>query len=328
MKLHPDLRALRDDDIPQRVAQNNMLSALNDWRRSKQPASVAAAIESYAAGAELDACPALLALFDPRSDAAALRYTAGFVTSQLRAQRATPLGHLAIRHFTDGTLSTLLLAQCGKVTLTLVAQEGRIHRQRPVQSRATFTAIEASERILAGSAVAEMFERRRGGSQTDAYKPVPVTLKPGMVCRRNGAERALIIRAVSGCLVTLRLQRRDSQGAATAEIDLDTGAELQSAAADPQDSRAELMLELLGRMGRSDAVPIMSAIAAGTAGVSLRWQALRECLSLDTATGFAALSGVADNPDDPLCQAASVLRNQLVRAHPILNAKEVEPCPA
>ena len=49
-----------------------------------------------------------------------------------------------------------------------------------------------------------------------------------------------------------------------------------------------------------------------------RWQALRECLALDSATGFAALLEVAGQADDPLCVPARNLADSLAAQHPAL----------
>jgi hypothetical protein len=86
------------------------------------------------------------------------------------------------------------------------------------------------------------------------------------------------------------------------------------------------MLAMLGRMGRKDAAPLIAEIAAGEGSPALRWQALRECLALDTQVGFAALSAVAGAAGDPLAANAGALRAQLIEAYPQL--QEVEQCPA
>ena len=86
------------------------------------------------------------------------------------------------------------------------------------------------------------------------------------------------------------------------------------------------MLAMLGRMGRKDAAPHMAELACGEASPELRWQALRECLALDTQAGFGALSVIAARSDDALCGPAGALRAQLIEAHPQL--QELEPCPA
>ena len=89
-----------------------------------------------------------------------------------------------------------------------------------------------------------------------------------------------------------------------------------------------MMAALLGRMGRADAAPVLAELALQQGEDSLRWQALRECLALDTAQGFAALLSLARNADDPLCAEAGALRVQLVEAHPQLLQLETMQCPA
>lgn len=84
-------------------------------------------------------------------------------------------------------------------------------------------------------------------------------------------------------------------------------------------SRQEMMLAILGRMKRTEAAPEMAALAQDKAAdESLRWQALRECLALDSGTGFVALAMLARDAADPLCGPAGALRARLVEAHPQL----------
>ena len=133
------------------------------------------------------------------------------------------------------------------------------------------------------------------------------------------------MRRIDGALVTLRLQRRRENADVTREYDLTDGALLHQAAGNPRDSRLELMLALLGRMGRGDAAPHMAVLATGNAGSALRWQAVRECLALDTQIGFAALATIAARPEDPLSGPAGALRAQLIEAWPQLEELEAFP---
>jgi hypothetical protein len=120
-------------------------------------------------------------------------------------------------------------------------------------------------------------------------------------------------------LVSLRLQRRRPQGHVAYEYDLADGRLLHRAAGGMQDSRHALMVNLLGRMGRRDAVPALAALAGETpASDDLRWQALRETLGLDTAQGFRLLCALAARDDDALAPAARALRGQLLEQHPML----------
>jgi len=96
------------------------------------------------------------------------------------------------------------------------------------------------------------------------------------------------------------------------------------------ESAQELMLALLGRMKRADAVPLMARMS-GEGGESLRWQALRECLALDSGAGFRALCAIAADPGDVLAAPAGALRAQLLEAYSVLAGMleaEDMPCPA
>jgi hypothetical protein len=88
-----------------------------------------------------------------------------------------------------------------------------------------------------------------------------------------------------------------------------------------------MMLALLGRMKCSEAAPLMAEIGIEQGADSLRWEALREALALDTAMGFAALCRVARSPLDPLAAPAGALRGQLIETHPQLRAFEEARCP-
>jgi len=129
-------------------------------------------------------------------------------------------------------------------------------------------------------------------------------------------------------LVSLRLHRIASMPAPTREYALSSGALLRQSAGEIRASRQEAMLAVLGRMRRADAVPVMAAIAREPGDASLRWQALRECLALDTAAGFSALGDLACAPTDPLAAPAATLRTQLLAAHPELAGLAVVACPA
>ena len=79
-------------------------------------------------------------------------------------------------------------------------------------------------------------------------------------------------------------------------------------------------------MGRSDAAPLLAAMAEEQGGTGMRWQALRECLGLDSALGFAALRTIAQRSGDPLAVPAGALAAQLLEQYPELAG--VDRCPA
>jgi hypothetical protein len=218
-----------------------------------------------------------------------------------------------LRHFTDGTVSTLLLARSGRASLVLSAVDGARLATQPPPRSVSFTASEGWEMILAGHGRAELVAETR----------TELRLRPGIALARDCARQALVLREVQGVLVSLRLQRRKANPEPTREVDLATGAVIHQAAATAEESRRELMIALLGRMGRADAAPVLADIAGEAGPPALRWQALRECLGLDTAIGFQALTRAAQAAADPLAAPAGALRAQLIETYP-----ELAPCPA
>lgn len=316
MIIHPDVRALRGDDAPQREAQDLLEALHREWREGTA-ADVLSDLAAFDTARPLSECPALAALFE-EGDASAARFVEGFTAAMHRGLARAPLGHVPVRHTTDGVTSTLLLARAGNVALSLVAVDGAGLARRPAPITADFSPRESWEHILAGQGDAELAERR---SATDSHADLrrrAIRLQPGKVICRDAERQSLLLRGVRGCLVSLRLQRRRKAAGETREYRLDDGALVHMAAGNPRDSRVELMLALLGRMGRTDAAPLAAGIARGEGGDALRWQALRECIALDTLTGVRALLAVAARAADSLSVPAQALRAQLVSAYPQL----------
>ncbi len=325
MRIHPDLRALRGDDSPQCDAQADMFHAVAGWRRRADIAALLAELGAFDETGVAADCPVLASLFDPEDDAAAkLAGSFAHVVSDRLAR--SPLGHVPLRHFTDGVLSTLVLARSGNVTLSLVALDGDGLAGRPAPVTADFSPSEVWERILAGSGWAQSVERVFSCESEALLDCRETRLHPGKVICRDARRQALLVREVEGCLVSLRLQRRLRDAGPTREYDLSSSKLVHQAAGNPRDSRIELMMALIGRMKRGDAAPMLGRIAQEKGSTALRWQALRECLALDTEAGFRALSAIARSESDELAPAAGALRSQLIESYPQL--KELDACHA
>jgi len=324
MHIHPDLRALRSDDTPQRDAQAALFRAVKAWRERPHVAALLADLSAFAENGPLADCPALGALFKAHS-LDAVELAEEFSRAISNALMGSPLGHVPLRHFTDGTISTLLLARSGNVTLSLIALDGDGLAARPDPVTVDFSPSEVWECVLAGEARAERIERMFTGEKEALLDRRRVSLCPGDVVARDASREALLVRQVEGRLVTLRLQRRQENAGTTREYNLADGKLVYQAAGNPQDSRTELMMALLGRMKREDAAPVFARIAQEPGTASLRWQALRECLALDTAAGFGALTAIARASGDELAPSAGALRAQLIEAHPML--EKVSVCP-
>ena len=325
MIIHPELRALRGDDAPQRHAQQSLHRAMAAWRSRPEVEAMVSDMAHLAAGAPVEHCPALAALF-AADGAAGQSLVAEFVGQSAKALGDAPLAHVPMRHFTDGCTSTLLLARSGPVTLSLIALDGIELMSRPEPRCMSFGPNDTWELILAGSAQAELVSCVPSGTRSASLSRRAIALRPGSVVQRNGEHEARLVRSIAGTLVSLRLQRRRAGAGPIREYNLADGALVHQAAGDPRDSRIEMMLALLGRMQRQDAAPLMAELAQSDASAALRWQALRECLALDTRTGFEALCAIARAPGDALAGPAGALRAQLIEAHPQL--QELAQCPA
>lgn len=325
MFLRPEVAALRVDDAPQRRIQQRLVAQAAGWLGSGPGAGIEPELLRFAAGARLDELPRLATLFKPGHPAAAdlVGRLTGWLTGELADQ---PLSQVPLRHICNRPVATLMLARCHGASLAIQAIDGAGLARKPAPASASFAATETWDHVLAGSAEVEQVwitAHRPGGVMLARS---PASLACGGISYRKGREQAQIVTRVPGVLVTLKLQRFDGTNDPTCEYALADGALLHQAAGDPQDSRLELTAALLGRMGRHDAAPLLASMAVETGSTHLRWQALRECLGLDSGIGFAALSNVAQRADDPLATPAGALRAQLIEAHPQLAG--LSQCPA
>ncbi|MBS0255475.1 MAG: hypothetical protein JSS36_09800 [Proteobacteria bacterium] len=325
MQLHTVIAALRGDDTPQRQAQAAMAAGLAQWQGQPGPAAVLAGLAACEAGAEPDEVPALARLIAPGGTAAA-DFARHFCAAMAGTLDAAPLGHVPLRHFTDGANSTLLLARHGAWTLMLVALDAAGLARKPAPRSVTFSPTRTWDAVVGGAGEAERVVCTPLPGSAARLEVTPARLTPGVVLARDGRSEALVHRRIEGRVVVLRLQQRLPGNEPLREYDLASGALIHRAAGSPLASRYELMANLLGRMGRADAAPALAQLALEPGAEGMRWQALRECLGLDSAAGFTALSAIARQGDDPLALPAGALRAQLLETHPQL--EELAPCPA
>jgi hypothetical protein len=325
MIIRPELLALRSDDAPQRQAQDAVGQVIDTWRGGSEGRQAELELHQFGAGRLIEDLPLLSALFSPQ-DNAADQFTANLLTPLIAAMVGEPLTQSPLRYSCHYARTTLVIAREGTTTLTLQAINGAILARLPAPTSVSFSPTETHERILAGSARVlnvRILEQLPDRAELDTAL---ATLQAGDANRRLGRGEAQLLRGVSGSLVSLKLHRVMSAHDVTREYALNDGKLLRQAAGTPRESRLELAAALLGRMGRKDAAPLLAAMAEEAGNPSLRWQALRECLGLDTAHGFAALCSVARRADDPLAAPAGALRAQLLETYPQLAG--VSECPA
>jgi len=311
MRIDPQVRALRGRLASQRDAPDPLFAALEAWRADPKVAPVLAELAAYGQGRALDDCPELGAAMQDADQGRS--FVASLMERLLTAMRAEPLGQVPLRQFSGQGVSTLLLAREGGAIMLLSAREAGEEER----SAASFSNGERHEIVLAGEGEGRLV--RLAGAAPDRaqldFDDVP--LQPPTSLSLDQSCEALLVERVTQRLVTLRLIRTEANPLPTREFRLSDGAFIHQASGDVRESRHELMLALLGRMGRVDAVPIMLEMSF-EGSEHLRWQTLRECLALDTATGFRALSEVARDRTDPLAGAAATLRAQLLEAYPAL----------
>lgn len=323
MLVHPEIEALRSDDAPQRRAQAALGAALERWRRSALVRTAEDELARWGEGLALEDLPLLSALF-AEGDAAD-RFVAGLVDTILTELARDPLGQSPLRHYVDDALASVTVLRRGTTVLSLQVIDGLALGRADDPASVRFVPCETWEKVLAGHARAERVAIAAGRPGGVEFDRGTIGIAPGQVLHRNGQCEAMLLRRVPANLVTLKLQRRTACSDVTREYALEDGALLHQAAGSPRDSRLELTAALLGRMGRSDAAPLLAAMAEERGNASLRWQMLRECLALDTAQGFATLSRIARDSADPLAAHAGALRAQLIETYPQLSG--IEPCP-
>jgi hypothetical protein len=325
MHIRPELQALRGDDTPQRHAQTAVRAVHQRWRMQGPGQQTEAEVALFAGGAVLDDLPLLSALFAPGDDSAG-QFVADLMARMLKQLAAEPLSQVPLRYATDAAHSTLLIARHGTTRLVLQAIDGAGMARKPAPRSASFGPTETIERVLAGSA--DAIQVRAAALRPDGAELAfqPITLQPGSVRHRFGANEVQMLQRVPAQLVTLKLQRRASAAEITREYRLSDGQLVHQAAASPRDSRLELSAALLGQMGRRDAAPLLAAMAEEHGSAALRWQALRECIGLDSAVGFVALCRISQNAGDPLAAPAGALRAHLLESYPELAG--ACPCPA
>ena len=327
MRFDPAIAKLRGDRAPQARAQAAMVAACEAWRGEQHVAPALAELDRFGRGGALDDCPALLAIFTCQENAG--RVAASLVDHFSRTLMETPLGHPPFRHGFDGRASTLLLARSGRAQLLLQAREPGVSEFAHV----SFADALRYEAVLAGKAKAVIVRRSDppapdAGERTAHLYEESMGLGAGARLALDRTSEALLVERVERRLVTLRLHRTAKEPRPTEEFDRATGVLRHLSCGDLVTSRQEMLVTLLGRMKRAEAAPVLTGMAREAGDDSLRWQALREGLALDTASGIGALCDIASRPGDPLAAQAGALRAQLIETFPQLRDLETGRCPA
>ncbi len=315
MRVNPAIAALRSDHTPQRQAQQAMKAAWDGWKESDDVASALSEFVKMGDGTPLEKCPSLEEIFTGQGKAEEL--TSALISHFSKAISGNPLGQPPFRNGYDGKSSTLLLAKSGSAQLLLQSREPGEY----AQPCANYIHSLRYDATLAGRADATI-ARTYGSKEQVEFHDEAVALRAGVRLAFDCSSEALLVERVEKRLVTLRLLQGAKRPEPGREYCRKTGELLHQSAGSLATSRREMMVALLGRMERAEAAPTFSQIATQGEDDSLRWQAVRECLALDTVEGFTTLCNLSRDSVDPLADTAGALRAQLIEAHPQLRALE------
>lgn len=292
--------------------------AVRGWSNDPAVAPLLAELARYGSGGELSECPGLWSLITAGADGAG--FARGAASAATQHLRAAPLALWPWRHFSNGVLHSVTIAAEGDASLSLAMVDGttwRAVRDPAAPDLAAFQPGTLHAVVVGGTASGRILCNRSVDPARAQIDSKPITFASGVAFTISGEREALALDAIDGLLMTLRLYRRPAGNAPARQFDVASGALVHQTAGEQGDSRAELMMALLRAMDRSDAAPALAALARSGAP-PVRWQALRECLALDSATGFAVLVEVAAQADDPLCAPARNLAESLAAQHPAL----------
>ena len=323
MKSNPVLSRFRRDNAAKLHAAKIMSNVDSDWRVLPYAASVVGDLGRFASGAELSQCPAAAALVSDRETAR--KFVDEWIARYCRALELAPLGQPGFQYQSNASASVAMLARDGQAELSLVCYSGLDVDARAEPDSGYFAPTERHEIILSGSGILQTASRREVVSGPDDFIFASREVGPGSTLSQYGPTETKAFTRIDGCLTLLRLTRPSANPGPTREYRYSDGALLHQASSDKHESCKEMMVALLGEMGRNDAVPAIARLASEGSG-HLRWQALRQCLSLDTARGFEILCSMAISPDDPLAPPAGALRAQLIESYPQLAELEKSPC--
>ena len=322
MHIDETIAALCGNPSAQRRAQSRIEQAREQWLASKPAADVLAELAEYGAGADFEDCSYLARAIETLEGKSSL--IEPLIEGISRALGDEPLAHVPFRHQKNGGTSILQLATRGRAALVLLAYDETTADPSP--ATVTFSDVERHELVLAGAADLRMATLVQEWPDRAAIDLEDRRVVAGESLRLAPNE-ARLSRAVHGRMVVLRFARTPSLPAPSRVFSLADGCLMHRASGDRQESQREMAMALLGRMRRRDAAPALAA-QARTGSDHLRWQALRECLALDTGTGFAELLRIAQAPEDPLAAPAQALHAQLIEAYPQLKQQEAARCPA
>ena len=320
MRIDPQLDALRGDSASRRAMQAALESARDAWLEGAAKPLVRE-LKDYDRGQKFSACLHLADLFKDIDTARGL--IDELVEPMMVEISGNPLGHVPLRHQRSDNLAIIELLKVGRVTMTLIAYD-----ELDIEpSSVNFGGGERHELVLAGAADFLLVELLGEDDASARLETNNRRIVAGESIRCDDGRSTRLVRRVEGRLVMLRLARADDDPPETRQYALSDGRLLHRASGSRDESRREMAMALLGRMGRTDAAPLLAELSL-EGSAHIRWQSLRETLALDSRAGFDALSRIAADPADALCAPAAALHARLIETYPQFAITEANTCHA
>ena len=294
-----------------------------EWLACPAASLVLDGLRRFGAGEDLAENPALARLFCRAGVARA--FVDEWVTRHVAVLSGELLGQVAHAYQASRGASVISLAKSGTAELSLVCFDEVRGEFSPDPQTVQFADVERHEAILAGSAETLIIRRREDRVGTQSFTIERRVFSGGDFVSHYGDREAKCVLRVQGRFVFLRLSRTNPEAGPVQQYRLSDGTLMSQASGNKRESCREMMMAVLCRMGRKDAALAIADLAI-TGSDHMRWEAMRHCLSLDTANGFRILTDMAQSVDDPLAVQSGVLRAQLLEMHPGLGKFEVMPC--
>ncbi len=329
MIVHPAIACLRGPQSPQTglaeksgdrtSAQRNadtIRRVRDKWLMEPAVRAIAQELTSYARGTSLSDCPHLTALTSDLGAARALidRLCAVMIATT----RAAPLCEVPFRFKTSRGLSNMQLFDAGTAKLSLTSYEplpGQAGLRTGPPTTALFADCDAREIIVSGCARGTMHCRRDTGHLHNTEH----RWKAGDVIETTAQVSARQVRRVENTLLVLQLSREPAAPEPTVEISLEDGGIIRTATGDKSASQALMAIGVLGALGARSALDAMRDTALNRREDNdVRWEAVRQTLSLDAARGLSLLADLDQRADDALASPARSLMARLFAAQPAL----------
>ena len=318
-----DLKSFRRDRVEHARLRKLMKDRHSIWQEASGVAEALEDLGRFGSGAGIETCAALSKIFGDL--VAAHAFVNSWVSATAGVLSENPLAQPLAAHQRAGCVSLMRLAQRSGAELSLVCHDVRGGSRSDIAS-VQFTDVETHDFVLSGRAEI-LLAQRSSYDPNCSVETSPAVIGAGYRLTQVDGLAAKSFTRITEPLVFLRLTRPTASQRPTQQIRLADGALLGQSSGNKQASCQEVLMAVLGRMGRKDAVPAMARIAASGPD-HLRWEAIRHCLSLEIEIGFDLLCKAARKQDDPLQESAAALRDQLVSSYPQLAQLESALCPA